>query len=553
MSDFRQTWKFVKKTRHEQFEDLRRWSEELNAVSCLQTKPSSVLSAPCFLDDHGPNDCLEQMRDKCEAAVDEENNEEEEATDKSVEEEKTTDNSLDEDESKEMVTEIDDVEEFDETEDESKEMDSKSDYLNELVDESKEPQQSVNRQNEIVHLEQQLLHMWQSGPALSTARVNENVSYFPDDHVPSFQKENNDAKKVEAVDEENNSVDILVTQQEERIAGLEEQLTTTQVDIQYLESLLHLRDFDHARYMDLERKQRRRADFLGEKVDKLEQLVEDLRLQLEEKDKTLKLMDVKLDTLKKADQVSKELSMSQKMLTNSILALVSKQKKTKLVTAHSVRYITTKPREGVKDEMAIAEKRERDRKHTEQKAELAALVATVDRIAACYDRYTNVSAIITFSEPRSDVHPDHLFTWMEKELVGLWMYVVEPTPKEEMQYNKFLEMQLRPEPIYSPTLPTARVNWHRLNPSMKRNLPVPVQYPLHGCALDPEFYTTMGPQRYYLGKKMDPDLLFESDHPFAKLYGFWTSKGVLAPPVEPVGGYHCCPETGTWIIAAEGG
>jgi hypothetical protein len=30
-------------------------------------------------------------------------------------------------------------------------------------------------------------------------------------------------------------------------------------------------------------------------------------------------------------------------------------------------------------------------------------------------------------------------------------------------------------------------------------------------------------------------------------------EGVLAPPVEPVGGYLCCPETGTWIIAAEGG
>ena len=72
----------------------------------------------------------------------------------------------------------------------------------------------------------------------------------------------------------------------------------------------------------------------------------------------------------------------------------------------------------------------------EQKAEIAALVAIVDRIADCYDRYTNVSAIttiITFSEPRSEVLPDHLFNWMDKELVGLWMYEVEPASEEEVK------------------------------------------------------------------------------------------------------------------------
>ena len=125
---------------------------------------------------------------------------------------------------------------------------------------------------------------------------------------------------------------------------------------------------------------------------------------------------------------------------------------------------------------------------------------------------------------------------------------------EELEkYEKYLDKQIRPDPIYSPTLLKARVNWHRLNPNIKRNLPVPVQYPVQGCALDPDYYTTMGAASYYLGKKRDSVLLFESGMPFGSLYGFWTSKGVLSPPVEPVGGYHCCPETGTWIIAAEGG
>ena len=172
---------------------------------------------------------------------------------------------------------------------------------------------------------------------------------------------------------------------------------------------------------------------------------------------------------------------------------------------------------------------------------------------ARYDRYTNVSTIINMSEPRSEVVPDHLFSWMDSHLVALWVYTVEPTLEEFEKYEKYMDKQMRPDPIYSPTLPKARVNWHRLNPNIKRNLPMPVQYPLHGCALDPEFYTTMGEDVYYLGQKMDPRLLFVSGHPFGELYGFWTSKGVLSPPDEPVGGYHCCPETGTWIIAAEGG
>ena len=195
----------------------------------------------------------------------------------------------------------------------------------------------------------------------------------------------------------------------------------------------------------------------------------------------------------------------------------------------------------------------RPRKKEEQRKEILAMVNHVDRIAASYDRYQNVSTILTFSEPRSEVVPDHLFTWVEKDMIAMWLFSVEPTMEEQEKYEKHLERQMRPDPIYSPTLPKARVNWHRLNPNIKRNLPVPVEYPVHGCALDPEFYTILAPARYYLGQKMDPRLVYEASKPFGSLYGFWTSKGVLAPPVEPVGGYHCCPETGTWIIAAEGG
>ena len=97
---------------------------------------------------------------------------------------------------------------------------------------------------------------------------------------------------------------------------------------------------------------------LEEKVEDFEEMVIELKVQLVKKDKIIQEQQIKLDTLRMADQVSKELSMTQKMLTNSNLALISKQKKTKLVTAHSVEYIITKPRPAVMSEMAMAKDRD---------------------------------------------------------------------------------------------------------------------------------------------------------------------------------------------------
>ena len=101
-----------------------------------------------------------------------------------------------------------------------------------------------------------------------------------------------------------------------------------------------------------------KVDALEEKVEDFEEMVIELKVQLVKKDKIIQEQQIKLDTLRMDDQVSKELSMTQKMLTNSNLALISKQKKTKLVTAHSVEYINTKPRPAVMSEMAMAKEEE---------------------------------------------------------------------------------------------------------------------------------------------------------------------------------------------------
>jgi hypothetical protein len=265
--------------------------------------------------------------------------------------------------------------------------------------------------------------------------VNENYVGVHDGNDVAFDEENNfaegDALVLQQIGFEEKLLEVwkhgppqLAEQQLLRISILEEKLATTQADNVYLESLLQIRDMDFARYLDLERQQRKRAGNLEEKVDSLEDLVKELKLQLSEKDKSLKLALDKLDTVKKADRVSKELAIVQQQLAKSSVALVFQQKRTKLVTVHAVKYVTTKPRPQVLDEMALAEKREWERKRLEQKSEITALVAVVDRIAARYDRYENVSTIINLSESRSDLVPDHLFTWVEKDMIALWLYSV---------------------------------------------------------------------------------------------------------------------------------
>lgn len=338
----------------------------------------------------------------------------------------------------------------------------------------------------------------------------------------------------------------LTLSQEMRITYLEEKLERADEDNKYLEAMIDIRNADFAKYYDLHWKEKIQGEHL-------EELVENLKTELEEKDKSLKLALCKLDALKKADMVSKELTSAQKQLAKSTLALVEKQKKTKFMTAHTVSYCTTKPREEVKKEMIEAENREREKRRNVQKAEVDAMVSAVDRIAAGYDRYQNVSTIITFSEPRSDVVvPDHLFIWVEQDMIALWLFTVEPTVEEQEKYEKHLLKQLRPDPIFSPTLPKAHVNWHRLNSNMKRNLPQPVPVAVQGCCQVPEFYTTEKGMLNESGLSYCK-FVTSSGYPFGVELGFQTSMGVLAPPVESVHGYQFCMETGTWIIAAEGG
>ena len=126
-----------------------------------------------------------------------------------------------------------------------------------------------------------------------------------------------------------------------------------------------------------------------------------------------------------------------------------------------------------------------------QKRDIAQSVMVVDQLARVYsppDRYEHAPTIIELSEPW--YVPQHIFSWVHSEMLALGVYSFkeEVTPEEEEQYNRFLQKQLRPDPISSPHLPKTCVNWNRLNLGQFKNLSSPSELPVSGCSPDPDFY-----------------------------------------------------------------
>ena len=360
-----------------------------------------------------------------------------------------------------------------------------------------EDDQQLSRQ--IVKKEKKLLHIWENGPAQ------------------------------------------LTMSQDMRIAYLEEKLEKAYDDNKYLEALLEVRNRDFARYYNLHWKEKIEGENLAERVDVL-------LAELEKKDHIIISMQVKLDCIREAERISQELIFNQKQLAKSTLALLSKQRKTKMASAHSVQTTATRPRPPVQEEITMADKREWERRKEEQRKEIIATVNHVDRIAASYDRYQNVSSIITCSEPRSEIVPDHLFTWMEHDMIALWLFTVEPTMEEQEKYEKHLEKQMRPDPIYSPTLSKLHVNWMRLNTNMFKNLPQPTRCTVYGCSQDPAAYT-----RTYRTAIGPENVFGDGVNPFGALYGFHTDEGVVDLPDIAIHGYKFDVTCSKWVIAASMG
>ena len=124
--------------------------------------------------------------------------------------------------------------------------------------------------------------------------IKEDESFVCDSDKDNYQLSRQIAKKEEKLLKiwEQGPAQVTVSQ-DMRVSYLEEKLAKSIEDNEYLEALLKVRDNDFARYLDLERQQRRHASHLLEEVNTLYD-------QLEKKDKSLRLALRKLDMVRKA-------------------------------------------------------------------------------------------------------------------------------------------------------------------------------------------------------------------------------------------------------------
>ena len=330
---------------------------------------------------------------------------------------------------------------------------------------------------------------------------------------------------------------------QDRIMELQQQLENLTADNAYLNSMLDLRDQTIARQADQNRRLQRQCDTLEPKVTKQEVTI---RL----KGKAITKLKKRVDSMMDADQLLANLQQQQRQLTESTVALLNRDKKTKLVTPSQVRYVTTETRQEVRDEVALARQRLRGQ---EESANISRLAEIVDQLGAKYSpemaRYVSPHQTNTMVQQATDFQLSEV---IPREFLGLWTYIEEPTAEEEEMYEAVLLEQIQPPVIYSPRVAKPHVNWMRLNTNMYRNLPVPSPCPIHGCAEDPKLYTATK-DVFARGRLVDTKPVFESAAPFGSLYGFHTSMGVVAVPDIPIHGYLCCPESGIWVISAEGG
>ena len=201
-------------------------------------------------------------------------------------------------------------------------------------------------------------------------------------------------------------------------------------------------------------------------------------------------------------------------------------------------------------------RREADDVETRRKQQtdyISRIGSTVDTLAKLYSpaRYIHVSTIIEYDAAGPtvmDVFP------------ALCLYVgeEEPTSEELAKYDSYLASQLRPDPIYSPTLQKPRVDWTRVNKWKLRDLPESHTFPILSVPQDPDYYKTTFAKKYgdIVGCSGLPNVpgacgCFNCIPPFGKLRGYRSNHGILPMPKEPVHGY-VWTSCGGWVLYAGG-
>ena len=197
-----------------------------------------------------------------------------------------------------------------------------------------------------------------------------------------------------------------------------------------------------------------------------------------------------ISALKESEAMAQNLYQKTRAMTKSLLALGEKERKVKLIHGdHQLAYNTVSPMEDTRLQMEEAAQRQKEKVRQDRLAEIARLCNAVDKIAAKYDRYDNVSTVIKL--PSIRYTNNDLPDCVPIDLMGLWLLVadqeIQPSTREMELYEDFLRLQVRPPPIYSPDLRRPYVNWVNLNKHRRKNLPDPVFFPVQSAPTDPAF------------------------------------------------------------------
>jgi len=128
-----------------------------------------------------------------------------------------------------------------------------------------------------------------------------------------------------------------------------------------------------------------------------------------------------------------------------------------------------------------------------------------------------------------------------------------PIVPKEFDSIYFVLAAPEPETVTVPE-PFPHVRWNEVR--FKPGLPNPELCPVYSCSPDPEFYQEK--REYRNGSVIptvsDPEFLSkyrQYGRSFGALPGYHTSRGVVAVPTTPVGGYVYCPDVKKWVLYAE--
>ena len=244
-------------------------------------------------------------------------------------------------------------------------------------------------------------------------------------------------------------------------------------------------------------------------------------------------------------------------MTTSTLALDSKLRKTKLVTPHSLAYITTEPRQSVRKEMVLANQRLGKQQQSDTTRYLAPLPSNVKLQQA---PSTNSKA-----KKEGQAWISHMVEVTDKLRKK---YSVPKDKRRDTQGRKGkrpsivprylasiwkLYLAPLPEPVHVPD-PRPVVNWANLNQNAARNLPKPIFCPIQGVSKDPAVYETKQKLDCFTNRTEIVESRFTSNPaPFGQLRGLHTSHGIVTMPEVPVHGYLWSSAEADWVIAANSG